>query len=111
MQPDDLERLIAEMKRAADARPFYPLGKRAPKEFLYYQRDIEIDGHPVSLTLTRTVIPSGQHFYQFSLTGPGGVRTDVPPYIVEKLKRCFVPKGFPIPSILGNCYQWLEPIR
>jgi hypothetical protein len=99
------------MKKAADARPFYPLAKRVPNEFLYYQREIKIDGHSVCMTLTRTVIPSGQHFYQFSLTGPGGVRTDVPAHIVWKLKTRFVPKGLPIPSILGNCYQWLEPIE
>jgi hypothetical protein len=111
MKPDDLERLIAEMKSAADARPFHPLGRHAPREFLHYRRDIKIDGYAVCLTLTRTVLPSGQHFYQFSLTSPRGVRADIPAPLVEKLKMQFVPKGFPIPSILGNCYQWLEPIR
>lgn len=101
----NLDQLKAEMRLNADSHPFRPLRDDIHR----YQRVIDL-GTVIFVTYTRTVLPSGRHIYQFSMSNKEGNPTTIPDEIVQRLRKVFVPRGFSIPSTLGNCYQWLEEI-
>jgi hypothetical protein len=68
-----------------------------------------VDGQRVSVILTKTVIGERQ-FYQFSVGNESGNPRLIGQSVINKLKAIFVPKCVPLPSVIGNCIQFLEEI-
>jgi hypothetical protein len=101
----NLQHLVHEMRQKADQIPFHP----GVDDVLQFRRDISIDGYAIKITLTRTVVGRRQ-FYQLSMGNDEGDPSLLPLALVQKLQAIFVPRGIPLPSTLGNCLQFLEPI-
>lgn len=120
MLQGDMNQLVQEMRAVADSIPFFPdamlenMRDLEPAVILEkikpFRREVEIDGYKILMMLTRTVIFEKQ-FYQFSMSNDSGNPGEIPPGVAQKLKAAFVPNGMSLPSVMGNCLQFIERIK
>ena len=101
----NIQKLVDEMRRKADQSPYHP-GK---DDVLQFRRDVVIDGCEIHVIFTRTML-SSRSFYQLSLGNEEGIPAAIPMALIQQLRRAFVPNGIMVPSMKGNCYQFVEPV-
>ncbi len=98
-----LRNLYEQMKEFADRNPFHPgvddIGK--------YGRWLELDECKLKIHFTRTIIGE-RELYQFSMGHESGDPAAIPPTVMLLLKNAFMPDGVPLPSMLGNTFQWVK---
>ena len=116
---DGMNQLVQEMRAVANSTLFHPEAilldlDSSPAEIRKrtkpFRREVEIDGYKVLVMLTRTVIFKKQ-FYQFSIGNDSGNPREIPLGVVQKLKSAFMPNGMTLPSVMGNCLQFIERIE
>ena len=101
----NIQELVNEMRRKADQSPYHP----GVDDVLQFRRDVTIDGYEIHVIFTRTTLLT-RSFYQLSLGNEDGIPAAIPMVLIQRLRAAFLPKGIMIPSMKGNCYQFLEPV-
>jgi len=95
-------------KRAEDNPPFQPFARQG---LLPTQNQVllTLEGWQLSVQLTRTQLSAQRLVWQLSIGKyPDGKIDQVPESFIEAIKQEVLPNGQPIPSVMGNCRQFME---
>ncbi len=107
-----LEQIVQELRETADAHPIEisieTLKRLAPLPD-QHRRELNVEGQPIRVQFAKENI-LGRWVYHLSIGSPS---SQLPPRsLVEHVCSVFFPSGgcMEIPSVLGNCVQFIEEI-
>jgi len=111
-----LEKIVKELREAADADPFDPLTGKLPSPVHGRNFAMRIgDGNQsvrLRVQFTKTYL-GGRYAYQLSIGCPKGFPSNIPVDIISCVKRAFFngEESTSIPSPLGNTIQFIKVIK